>query len=38
MPDGMKRKRRYCRGMARMLWYATYRSMRFNRRFGLALV
>ena len=34
MPDGYKRKRRN-RGDARSKWYAKYRSIRFNRRFGL---
>lgn len=34
MPDGSKRKRRFS-SPARLLWYAHYRSIRFNRRFGL---
>lgn len=35
MPDGHKRKRRSS-SAARMKWYAYHRSLRFNRRFGLA--
>lgn len=34
--DGSKRKRRN-RNDARSRWYAHYRSIRFNRRFGLSL-
>ncbi len=34
MPDG-KRKRRHSPQKAKRDWYAQYRSIRFNRRFGL---
>jgi hypothetical protein len=36
MPDGHKRARRNGeRGLPRQKWYASYRAIRFNRRFGL---
>jgi hypothetical protein len=35
MPDG-KRKRRHSPQKARRDWYARYRSLRFQRRFGLS--
>jgi len=34
MPDG-KRKRRFSSNEAKRQWYAYWRSLRFNRRFGL---
>jgi hypothetical protein len=34
MPDG-SRKRRCSTNLAKRRWYARYRSLRFNRRFGL---
>jgi hypothetical protein len=34
-PDGGKRRRR-ARSAARLAWYASWRSARFNRRFGLS--
>ena len=36
MPDG-SRKRRFSSDAAKRRWYANFRSIRFNRRFGLAL-
>lgn len=36
MPDGMSRPRRNgMRGLVRMKWYAYWRTLRFNIRFGL---
>ena len=35
MVDGSTRKRRFST-TARKLWYAHWRTIRFNRRFGLA--
>jgi hypothetical protein len=36
MPDGHKRKRRNgLRGEPRRKWYAYWRSVRFNERYGL---
>lgn len=35
MPDGSKRRRRFSTP-ARLTWYARWRAVRFNRRFGLA--
>lgn len=35
MPDG-RRKRRHTSNAAKNRWYALHRSIRFNRRFGLA--
>ncbi len=35
-PDGSKRARRNgMRGLARMAWYAKWRSMRWNLRYGI---
>ncbi|GAA5506068.1 hypothetical protein Rcae01_01518 [Novipirellula caenicola] len=34
MPDG-KRKRRHSQNRAKRAWYAYYRALRFNHRFGL---
>jgi hypothetical protein len=35
MPDG-SRKRRFSGNQARRRWYATYRAVRFFRRYGLS--
>ncbi|QEG43663.1 hypothetical protein UC8_57150 [Roseimaritima ulvae] len=36
MPDG-QRKRRHSANVAKRMWYAHYRALRFTRRFGLAV-
>ena len=37
MPDG-QRRRRHSNIASKRRWYAFYRSIRFNRRFGVAAV